>query len=163
MELSSIILCIFVVDQELVQEVRCPTKHYPLLHTARTAMTPAGASSFLHFLNKLASHELVGKPCHIIVDVSKNNAHFPSVGTKLFLDYLDDLLLAHFVIQVFFVCAPTMGNPVILEINATSSYTGLSIQEFLPCTRASNCLTHNPTILPCLKCGMSRRFMIPEL
>jgi hypothetical protein len=57
-------------------------------------------------------------------------------------------------------CAPSVCNPVILEINSTSNCTILSIHMISPCTWDNNCLTQ---FLPCPKCSISNRFIILKL
>ena len=78
MELSSIILRVFAVDQELIQEVRRPTKHYPFRALRGDCNDSCCSLFFFALPQQLASHYIFGKPRRIIVDVSKNNASIPS-------------------------------------------------------------------------------------
>jgi hypothetical protein len=60
-------------------------------------------------------------------------------------------------------CAPTMGNPIILEMSATSICMGLSVYRMTPWTRATSFLMQRPKFLPRPKCGRSNKFMMSEL
>jgi hypothetical protein len=66
---------------------------------------------FSAFSQQLAIHELVGEDFCVIIDVSKNNAHVPSVGTKMRLDALNNLFLAFFVVHVLFWLCANYGKP----------------------------------------------------
>jgi hypothetical protein len=133
----------------------------PFVHYMKNSMTPVGASSFLHFLINLQSisfltNHVVGSLMYLrkipsfpllvpncaftISTISFSRALFP----KYSLAYM-----------------PIVGNHVILVIRATSMRIGLSIHMMSPCTLSKSCFMHMPTFLPHLKCGTSRRFMIP--
>jgi hypothetical protein len=131
MELRSIILCISAIDQELVQEVRCPTEHYSL---CATALNPAGDSSFLHFLNSLQAMSLMENPVASLLIYLSIIPLFPQLVPNYVLTSSTISFSRTLLSKYSSGCGPIMGNPLILAINATSSCTGLSIQRMSSCT-----------------------------
>jgi hypothetical protein len=163
MELGSIILHNSTVDKKMVQEVRHPTENTPFVHCAAIAMTPAGASSFLHFLSNLQDMILLANLVTLSLISLSTIPMFPMLVPNC--SFTSSMISFSLVLlsKYSYGCVPIIGNLVILVINATSTCTGLSIQRIPPCTWASNCLTQIPTFLPRPKCGMSRRFIILKL
>jgi hypothetical protein len=121
-------------------------------------MTPAGASSFLNFLSILQEMRLLANLVVLSLISLSTMPMFPLLVPNCAFTS-SSISFSHALLSKYSSgCVPTIGNPVILVINATSSCTNLLIQRMLPCTRDSNFLTQIPKILPLLKCGMSRRF-----
>jgi hypothetical protein len=126
-------------------------------------MTPARAYSFLHFCSILQAIILLENLVALSLISLSTMPLFPLLVpnyafTSSFISFSHTLLSKYSS-----GCASTIGNPVILAINSTSNYTGLSIQRMSPCTWDNNCLMESPMFLPHLKCGISRRFIILEL
>jgi hypothetical protein len=133
------------------------------MHCAATAITPAGASSLRHFLSIFHAISLLGNFFMLSLISLVMMPLFPLILTDCDFTCFASSFSHAFFSKKYFDCASTVGNHVILEINATPICTSLSIQRMPPWTQVTNCLMHRPTFLPHPKCGISKRFIIPDL
>jgi hypothetical protein len=88
-----------------------PTKHCPFRTLHDDCDDSCWSLFFPAFSQQLTSHGISSKPCCDIIDVSLKNSHVPFVDTKLCFDYLSDLLLARFVVEVLFWLCAHCGKP----------------------------------------------------
>lgn len=132
-------------------------------HYATAAITPASASSLWDFLKHLHDINLLANLVTLSLMYFITIPVFPQVVSNCALTCSIISFLCALLSRYSLGYALTMGSDVILEINATSIYIGLSILRMPPWTRVTSYLTHSLTFLPHPKCGMSNRFNIPEL
>jgi hypothetical protein len=127
------------------------------------AITLADTSCLWHFLNSLQAISLLEN----LLTLSLMSLITMTLLSRLVLKYTFTSSVISFsralLSRYYSGCTLTFGSPVILETNATSIYTGLSIHMMPPCTRVTNCLTQSLTFLPHPKCGISNRSIMPKL
>jgi hypothetical protein len=133
------------------------------VHCVVTLITLSSASSLRHFLRSFYAiillENLVASPLISLM----MRPRFPLVVSNYAFTYSASFFSRTLFSRYSSSGASNVCNPIILEINVMSICIGLSIQRMPPWNQETKFLMHIPTFLSRPKCGVSKRFIIPEL
>jgi hypothetical protein len=156
-------MCIIAIYQKLVQKIWCPVEHNTLCALCNYCYKSYWGFFLYALPQKFARHHLCRKTIRRVIDVLYYYTPSSLVFFELHFNFLYNFFILGFIVQTVLWLYTTGRKPcnIVYEIHIYGII--LSIHRIPPCTLDFSCFTQRTTFLPCLKCGISNIFIMPEL